>query len=316
MLEMAPTATESASPPLDAAISARATRQYGVISRVQLRELGLSDGGISARVARGVLVRLHHGVYAVGHTALGPRGRWTAAVLACGPGAVLSHAAAGALWELRASEATIIDVTVPGSGGRRHRQGLRVHRARSLDGRTTIKDGIPVTTPARTILDLAATLDGRALERLLDQAENARLTDVASLDALARAHTGHKGAAKLRATLQAHEPGTTVTKSELEERFLALCRQAGLPQPRVNDDVEGFEVDFVFKDHRVLVETDSWRHHKSRESFESDRRRDATHAAAGYRTLRFTHRQMTGDPAAVTRALQAVLARRGSSSSS
>jgi very-short-patch-repair endonuclease len=236
--------------------------------------------------------------------------------LTCGRGAVLSHAAAGALWELRASEATIVDVTVPGSGGRRHRKGLRVHRARSLDGRTTIKDGIPVTTPARTILDLAAKLDGRAIERLLDQAENARLTDVASLEALARAHTGHKGAAKLRARLRAHEPGTTLTKSELEERFLALCRQAGLPQPRVNDDVEGFEVDFVFKDHRVLVETDSWRHHKSRESFESDRRRDATHAAAGYRSLRFTHRQMTDDPAAVTRALQAVLARRGSSSSS
>ena len=256
---------------------------------------------------------MHHGVYAVGHTVLGPRGRWMAAVLACRPQAVLSHAAAGALWELRASEATIIDVTVPGSGGRQRRKGLRVHRARRLEGQTTTKDGIPVTTPARTILDLAAKLDGRPLERLLDQAENTRLTDLPTLVALARAHPHHRGARKLLDKLQTHEPGTTLTKSVLEERFLALCRQAGLPQPGVNDDVEGLEVDFVFKDHRVLVETDSWRHHKSRDAFENDRRRDATHAAAGYRTLRFTHRQITDDPAAVTSALHAALSRPASS---
>jgi very-short-patch-repair endonuclease/predicted transcriptional regulator of viral defense system len=303
----------SASAAVDRAAAELAIRQYGVISRSQLVALGLSDRAIARRVAAGRLHRLHHGVYAVGHTVLGPRGRWIAAVLACGPGAVLSHAAAGALWELRASEATIVDVTVPGSGGRQPRKGIRIHRARSLDGQTTTKDGIPVTTPARTILDLAAKLDGRPLERLLDQAENVRLTDAASLDALARAHTGHKGAAKLRATLRDHEPGTTLTKSQLEERFLALCRGAGLPRPRVNDDVEGLEVDFVFTDDRLLVETDSWRHHKTREAFENDRRRDAIHAAAGYRTLRFTHRQITRDPATVTRALQAALTRPASS---
>jgi very-short-patch-repair endonuclease/predicted transcriptional regulator of viral defense system len=309
MLQMAAIAKESAPARRDAALAALAIRQYGVIARRQLRQLGLSDGAIAHRVAAGRLHRLHHGVYAVGHTVIGPRARWMAAVLSCGTGAVLSHAAAGALWELRASEATIVDVTVPGSGGRPRRPGVRLHRARSLDGQTAIKDGIPVTTPARTILDLAAKLDGRPLERLLDQAENARLTDVPSLDALARAHATHKGARKLRATLQDHEPGTTLTKSELEERFLKLCRRAGLPKPKVNDDVEGLEVDFVFKDDRVLVETDSWRHHKSREAFENDRRRDAIHAAAGYRTLRFTHRQITHDPTTVERALSAALTR-------
>jgi very-short-patch-repair endonuclease len=313
---MAVTAAESASAPLDAAIARLATRQYGVISRAQLRALGLSDGGISARAARGALHRTHHGVYAVGHTRLVPRGRWMAAALACGTDAVLSHAAAGALWELRASEALTIDVTVPGTGGRERRKGLRVHRARALEGHTTIKDGIPVTTPARTILDLAATLDGRPLERLLDRAENARLTDVASLDALARARPGHRGARKLRATLEDHEPGSTLTKSELEERFLELCRHAGLPQHKVNEGVQGLEGDFVFKDHKVLVETDSRRHHKTRESFENDRRRDATHAAAGYQTLRFTHRQLTQEPAAVRRALEAVLQRGASAASS
>jgi very-short-patch-repair endonuclease/predicted transcriptional regulator of viral defense system len=313
MLEIHRMRAESAPAAVDRAVAARAIRQYGVIARRQLRELGVSDRGIDRRVAAGRLHRLHRGVYAVGHTVLGVRGRWMAAVLSCAPGAVLSHAAAGALWELRASEATIIDVTVPGSGGRRRRPGIRLHRARSLEGLTTTKDGIPVTTPARTILDLAAKLDGRPLERLLDQAENARLTDIPSLDALAREHANHRGARKLLDKLQDHEPGTTLTKSELEERFLSLCRQAGLPQPRVNDDVEGHEVDFIFKDHRVLVETDSWRHHKSREAFENDRRRDATHAAAGYRTLRFTHRQITHEPGTVTSALRAALTRPASS---
>jgi hypothetical protein len=230
---------------------------------------------------------------------------------------VLSHRSAGALWELLHSEATVVDVTVAGSGGSSRRTGLRVHRARRLDGQTTVKDGIPVTTPARTVLDLAAALEGRPLERLLDQAEITRLTDVSSLVALARAHPGHRGAGKLLRTLAEHDPGTTLTKGKLEERFLALCRDAGLPRPLCNHDVEGLEVDFVFAGHGLLVETDSWRHHKSRDSFESDRRRDAIHAAAGWRTLRFTHRQIAHDPATVRAALAAALAQgRGASAAS
>jgi very-short-patch-repair endonuclease len=263
-----------------------------------------------------VLHRKQHGVYAVGHTVLGVRGYWMAAVLACGPNAVLSHAAAAALWNLRRSEATIVDVTLPGTGGRPRRKGIRIHRARNLDGRTTVREGIPVTTPGRTILDLAATLDRRGIERLLDRAEHQRLGDVLSLDALARAHAGHRGAHKLLTTLQDHDPGTTLTKSELEERFFALCRKAGLPKPVVNDHVETLEADFIFKSHRVLVETDSWEHHRSRDSFESDRRRDAIHAAAGWRTLRFTHRQIKHDPATVAAAIDAALSYRGASAAS
>ena len=231
-----------------------------------------------------------------------------AAVLACGPRAALSHAAAGALWELRAIEANTTDVTVPGTGGRQRRSGIRIHRARNLDGQTTTKHGIPVTSPGRTILDLAATLDRRGIERLLDRAEHQRLGDTLPLDALARAHAGHRGASRLLAALTAHTPGTTFTRSELEERFLALCRDAGLPRPRCNHHVESLEVDFVFAGHGLLVETDSWRHHRSRESFESDRRRDAIHAAAGWRTLRFTHRQIEEEPAEVSRAIATALA--------
>jgi predicted transcriptional regulator of viral defense system len=168
-------------PPLDARLAALAARQHGVVARRQLRALGLHDTAITERVATGRLHRVHRGVHAVGHSVLTPRGRWMAAVLAGGPGAVLSHAAAGALWDLRRSAATRIDISVPRSG-RAKRDGLRVHRPRNLPpDETTTHDGIPVTTPARTILDLAATLQTRPLERLLDQAENARLTDVASL---------------------------------------------------------------------------------------------------------------------------------------
>jgi very-short-patch-repair endonuclease/predicted transcriptional regulator of viral defense system len=316
MLQVTAIAKQSAPPRLDAAVVALANSQYGVVARRQLRDLGLSDAAIAHRVAAGRLHRLHHGVYAVGHTRLLQRGRWMAAVLSCAPGAVLSHAAAAALWELRASDATIVDVTIPGSGGRRRRAGIRLHRARSLDGQTAVMDGIPVTKPARTILDLAATLDVRAIERVIDQAENLRLTDFPSLDALARALASHRGATKLRTVLRDHTPGTTLTKSQLEELFLALCRAAGLPKPLVNHRVAGFEADFVFADHRLIVETDSWRHHRSRDSFERDRRRDAIHAAAGWRTLRFTWRQIEHEPQTVAAAVAAALYRGASAASS
>jgi very-short-patch-repair endonuclease len=317
MREMVPTAPELASPSLDAAIADLARRQYGVVTRAQLRALGLTDSGVAARCRRGALHGLHRGVYAVGHTVLVGRARWMAAVLACGRNAVLSHAAAAALWDLQRSEATIVDVTLPGTGGRPRRKGIRIHRARNLDGRTTVREGIPVTTPGRTILDLAATLDRRGIERLLDRAEHQRLGDVLSLDALARAHAGHRGAHQLLTTLQDHDPGTTLTKSELEERFFALCRSAGLPKPaKLNDHVEAFEADFIFKSERVLVETDSWQHHRSRASFEQDRCRDAIHAAAGWRTLRFTYRQIENEPAVVEAALRAALYRGASAASS
>jgi very-short-patch-repair endonuclease len=294
-----------ASPSLDGAIAALAERQHGVVTRAQLRRLGLSDDAVDTRVARGRLHRLHRGVFAVGHRVLGARGRWLAAVLACGPTAVLSHASAAALWELRASAAVIVDVTVPGSGGRRTRAGLRVHRARNVDGQTTTHDGIPVTTPARTILDLAAILQRRPLERMLDNAENARLTDVPSLEALARAKPSHRGASRLVEALNTHTPGTTVTKSDLEERFLALCDDHGLPRPRVNQWVAHLEVDFLFAEARLVVETDGYRFHRTRAQFERDRDRDATLTRAGYRTLRFTDAQLSHEPATVAATLRA-----------
>jgi very-short-patch-repair endonuclease len=295
---------ESASVLVDRWISALAARQHGVVATRQLRAFGLTDRGVAHRVANGKLHRVHRGVYAVGHPVLTPHGRWMAGVLAGGPGAVLSHAAAAALWGLRPSAAVIVDVTVPGTGSRK-RQGLRIHRARTLE--TTTYERVPVTTPERTILDLAATLQRRPLERLLDQAENTRLTDVPSLEALARAHTGHRGAPKLLAALDTHTPSTTRTRSGLEERFLAICRRHGLPQPRVNHYVEGRERDFVFPGQRLVIEIDSFTHHRSRRAFEDDRYRDATLLQAGYRTLRITDTQVEYAPDEVAATLQAIL---------
>jgi very-short-patch-repair endonuclease len=293
----------------DRAIARLAARQHGVVARRQLRRIGLSEAAIDRRVASARLHVVHRGVYAVGHPVLGARGRWLAAVLACGPRAALSHASAAALWELRASSATWIDVTAPRTG--RSRPGVRIHRPRALHpDECTVHDGIPVTTPARTLLDLAATVDPRALERVLDQAEMQRLTHYAALEALARAHAHHRGAAALMGALAHHTAGTTLTKSDLEELFLALCRHHDLPRPDVNTYVADLEVDFLFRAHRLIVETDSWRHHHTRAAFERDRRRDATHARAGYRTLRFTHRQLATEPHTVAATLRAALAER------
>ena len=292
---------------VDGAIARVAGRQHGVISRGQLRELGIKDSAIGYRVAAGRLHRLHRGVYAVGHRVVGMHGRWMAATLACGPGAALSHASAAALWDLRPSAATTIDVSVSTAGGR-NRAGLRIHRHPGLrPGEIIRHHGIPVTTPSRTILDLAATLNRRQLERALDQAEIQELTDMRALDAIAQAHPGHRGARKLTAALATHTPGTTLTRSELEERFLDLCRVHGLPRPHVNATAAGLEVDFLFAKQRLIVETDGWRYHRSRSAFERDRRRDATLTAAGYRTLRLTHRQLTTDHQAVARALRVAL---------
>lgn len=288
-------------------IAVLAARQHGVVSGRQLAELGVAQQTISDRVATGRLHRVHRGVYAVGHTVLGARGRWMAAVLAGGPGAVLSHASAGALWELRPSAAVAVDVTVRRSG-RAKRPGVRVHRPRTLrPSEVTTHHHIPVTTPARTVLDLAATLQHHRLERVLDQVEILELADYPALDALAGAHPGHRGAGKLRRALATHLAGTTLTRSELEERFFALCHDHGLPRPKVNERVAGKEVDFLFAAERVIVETDSWQFHRTRRAFENDRARDALLLTRGYRTLRVTHEALKRDRESVAATIATVL---------
>ena len=231
-----------------------------------------------------------------------------AAVLACGPAAALGYRSAAALWNLRRTDGDATDVVVATPGGRR-RDGIAIHRHPGITAaELTTHRGIPVTTPARTILDLAAFASDRRLKYALDQAELQELTDYPALDALARAHPGHRGSTRLRRLLQTYEAGTARTRSGLEIAFLELCQRHGLPRPLVNHALlPAHTVDFLFADQRVAVETDSWRWHRGRAAFERDRDRDAALAAIGYRTLRFTDRQIEHAPDTVARALASAL---------
>jgi predicted transcriptional regulator of viral defense system len=285
---------------VDAEIAALAARQHGVVARRQLEALGLSRSAVGRRAGDGRLHRIHRGVYAVGHPILQANGHRMAAVLACGPGAALSHASAAALWEIRPTAATRIDVSVRGAGGRAKRPRLRIHRAANLRSEeVTIHQGIRVTTPARTLLDLAAQLPRRALERALDEAEVRELFDLTALNAVVRAHPSERGAARLAEALTQHRAGTTLTKTTLEELMLSICDRHGLPRPLVNTWIEGLEVDFHWPAQRLVVEADSYRYHHTRRAFERDRERDAILARAGYRALRFSDRQLAHEPATV-----------------
>jgi very-short-patch-repair endonuclease len=289
---------------VDRHVAALAERQHGVVATRQLAALGLSQRGVSHRAAAGRLHRVHRGVYAVGHPVLTVNGRRMAAVLAAGPGAVLSHASAAALWEIRPSAAARIDVSVRSKGGRGKRPGLRLHRAtRLLDDEITEHQGIRVTTPARTLLDLASSVPRRALERALDEAEIRDLYDRRALEAIAQAHQGERGARRLNEALDI-DGDPTLTDSELEELMLALCDEHGIERPRPRAWVAGLRVDFVFQTSRLVIETDSWAYHRTRRAFERDRERDAILARAGYRTLRFTHRQLTREPALVAETIR------------
>jgi very-short-patch-repair endonuclease len=284
-------------------VAALAERQHGIVTTRQLRERGLTDQGIGRRVADGRLWRVHRGVYAVGRPTLGFQGRLMAAVLSCGNGAAVSHYAAGALQGLLKERGPRVDVTVPGSGGRRLRGALIIHRGALPDGEVTNVDGIPVTSPARTVRDLAGFLPRRQLERVIDEANYLRL-DLSDL----RPRRGCRGSQLLNGILAEHQPGTTRTRSELEERMLDLLHSQRLPTPEINADVEGYEVDFVWHDHGLIVETDGWRAHGTRAAFERDRRRDADLVSAGWRVLRFSYKRLEREPAWVAQRLAATLA--------
>jgi len=235
---------------------------------------------------------VHQGVYAVGRPTLTLHGRFSAAVLSCGPGAALSHVAAGVLLGVLKERGPRIDVTVPGSGGRRQRGAVIIHRSALPQGDVTTKHGIPVTTPARTFVDLADLLPRRRLERGLDEAAYLRL-DLSDL----KPRPGRRGSGVLTSVLQSHAPGTTRTRSDLEERMLTLCESFRLPTPEVNTSIEGYEVDFVWGEQKLIVETDGWRAHGTRTAFERDRRRDADLLAAGWRVLRISYERLEREPA-------------------
>ena len=278
---------------------ALARRQHGVVGFGQLRSLGISGAGVRHRVAVGRLHPVHRGVYALGRSDLPVEGLWMAAVLACGSGSLLSHISAAGLHGLLPSAQARIDVTIPRRVGLA-RRGIRVHRSTCLipADRTSV-DGIPCTSIARTLLDLAGVLHRRALERACDQAEVLQLLDRAAMDEVLSRARGRAGVRKLCAALETGHVGENVPRAELEERFLLLCRGADLPPPQVNVSMtvagDEMQVDFVWHQQRVIVETDGFRTHATQWAFQRDRRRDQLLALAGWQVIRFTWDEVTKD---------------------
>jgi very-short-patch-repair endonuclease len=295
--------------PKDRLIAELAALQYGIVATPQLLAMGIGTGAIATRVRRHQLHRLHRGVYAVGHLALIPLAREMAAVLAGGEGSFVSHRAAVVVWHLLpANDESLIDVTVP-SPGRGSRPGLRIHRSRVLEAHDVRHlRGLPVASPARALIDFAEEASDRELERALHEALARNLVNARRLLADADRFRGRRGVARLR-RLIGESDHPMLTRSEAEERFLALLRSAELPLPELNVLVDGYEVDFLWRDHQLVVEVDGFRFHSSRRAFERDRRRDADLQAAGFSVLRLTWRQVVNESHATIARTARALAR-------
>ena len=293
-------------PPPDVRLAALADRQHGVGHYGQLRRLGLSPDAIKHRARRGRLHRLYRGVYAIGRKTVPREGHWLAAVFACGPNALLSHLSAAGLWGLLADSRARIDVTVTGAD-RDGSRGIAVHNVRRLHpDDVTCRDEIPVTSVARTLLDIATVLSPPRLGRAVGEAERLRLFDLRAIDELLTRSNG-RGAKALREAIRRHRPGAPVTRSGLERLFVEVCDRALLTRPAMNLFVAGYEVDAAWLDRGVIVEVDGYEFHRTRAAFERDRARDAALLREGYRVLRVTDRRLKQDQAGVAADIRALL---------
>ena len=287
-------------------IAAIASRQGGVVGIAQLLDAGLTRDGVMRRVDAGRLHPVHRGVYAVGHRSLAVTGRRWAAVLACGPGAALSHHSAGAAWGILRGGGARLDVLVR-LGGREPPSGVRLHRSRVLaPGDVGALDGLPITSPARTLLDLAAALGPARLSTAVSRAEQRRLLDFADLRALVDRHPHRAGSPSLRAVLGSYAERDT--RSELEDLIAELCERHAIARPHGNVVVHGHVRDFAWPRRNLVVEGDSYSWHRSPAALDADRERDVTLALAGWRTLRFTYAQVTRRRGYVADAIRAALA--------
>ena len=268
---------------------------------------------IKHRIATGRLHPVRRGVYAVGRPQLTRHGEWIAAVLSCGPDAVLSHESAAALWAIRVERHPLIEVSTRHVA--RRQRGVRVHRRAALKSSDlTRHQGIPVTSVTTTLLDLAAKLPPHQLEAAANDADKCGLIDPDALRSAVVGMPGRRGAPAMRRVLDRRT--FTLTDSELERRFLPLARRAGLPLPQTGRRVNGFKVDFYWPDLGLVVETDGLRYHRTPAQQATDRLRDQRHAAAGLTPLRFTHAQVTYESDHVVAVLSAVAHRLGGNKSS
>jgi hypothetical protein len=301
--------SDSAAPPDPTeAILAFARRQHGVVSRHQLLRAGLGEGLIDCRVKSKRLIPLFSGVYGVGHDVISRRGWWHAGLLSAGPGAVLSHTTAAAVWDLMQPRERV--EVLRGFNREKRRNGqprppsyaptLIVHRSRrrpSID--FTIQEGVPVTTVERTLLNLAAILPDPQIRSMVAEAERRGILDWNRFRSFADLGPGWPGIGKLCSLIDEWEPQVALTKSALERMFIEFCLDQAIPLPQVNVNVCGWEVDCFWPEARLIVELDGFEYHSDRETFEKDRKRDAIHRAAGYEVNRVTYRQLKHEAAYV-----------------
>jgi hypothetical protein len=292
------------------ALANLAGRQHGVVSIRQLTgPLGYSESAVNRAVRAGRLHRLHRGVYAVGHRRLTRQGECLAAVLGAGPGSLLSHGSAAWLWGLGPRTPLPLTVTTPDH--RRTRPRIRLHHARCLAKEDrALREGIPVTALPRTLLDLAATVPVKRLRKTIERAEELKLFDLGPVESVLARNVGHRGSGRLRDALALYRPAS-LTRSGLEERFLDLVLQAGLPRPSTNFTELGLELDAYWPEHRFAVELDAFETHGSREAFERDRIRQEELKLAGIEMIRVTEARLEREPDEVIRRVALLLRGRG-----
>jgi very-short-patch-repair endonuclease len=293
----------------DVAIGELARPQHGVVARRQLLAMGMGREAITGRLRRGYLHELHLGVYVVGVRRISRKGRWMAAVLACGPDAVLSHRAAACLWGLMPPRDVYPEVTVS-RGRRARRSGIICREANLAVDEVDEIDGIPVTSVFRTVLDLAGVLRARELERVWNEVKVKGLTDRLPMGELLARNRGKRGTAALRALLGSAKP-EGITRNDFEEAFLALLDEHGLPRPRLSAAVflrgRFYEIDCLWGSRRLALELDGREVHGTPRAFESDRQRDRVLLAEGYRTTRVTWRQLRDEREEVIADLRSAL---------
>jgi len=296
------------------AIARLAERQHGVVSRRQLCALGLSARETDLRIASGDLHLVFRGAFAVGHPAIGRRGRMLAAVLACGEDAVLSHGSAAELQGLWERQATVVDLIPPRRAGRKI-AGIRWHNVlRPTPEEVEIREGVPCTNVARTLVDMAGRTGFTSLSRLVEQAAIQRRLEVPEVDRIL-ARGRRRGAPNLRALLDAWRTDSERKprlRSPLEARLLPALLAAGLPRPECNvrlqvDGGRPLEVDLLWPGERLAIEADGEETHGTRGAFQEDRRRDQRLVAAGYRVARVTWRQAEDEPTAVAARIKRML---------
>jgi very-short-patch-repair endonuclease len=283
-------------------------QQQGLLTHRQLASLGVGRRTIERWVDSGRLRAVHREVYAYGPRPLTKRGKWLARVLAMGPGAFLSHRSAAALWGL-AGDRPKVDVTAPrGKQVLPGRKGIQVHRCQYDPGEVTLRDGIPTSTVARTLFDVAEHSQPHELKSAWDEADRLRLLRVPEVAAVYERGRGRRARTRIRPLLQAEQRYVEDTASPLEDRFAEFVIAHRLPPPQVSVLVGKDVVDALWPAARLIVELDSWEFHAHRAAFEKDRDRDTEHLLAGHRTIRVTHRRLSEEPDRLAAQIRALLA--------